>query len=111
MTFLDLQLAAQAKAEGEFDRALALGYGEDQSALIARMEQRRFMTGWLWERLAALDASSSAAEVAAAVAFYPHIMATATGSDRDGCERALVEAMARVQGQEPDYGEWEVGHD
>lgn len=108
MTFEDLKTAAQAHGEAEYAKALAQGFGPMQSELIAAMEQRVYMSGWLWEQLAALDASSTAAQVAAVVALYPHIIETATGSDRDGCERALVEAMARVQGVAPDFGDWEV---
>lgn len=108
MTFEDLKAAAQAHGEAEYQRALALDYGPAQSRVIAGMEQRWYMGRWLWQQLAALDASSSAAEVARAVALYPHIIETATGSDRDSCERALVEAMARVQGVAPDFGDWEV---
>jgi len=106
MTFEDLKAAAQAHAEAEHSKAMAQGYGPTQSELIAAMEQRVYMSNWLWQQLAALDSNSTASQVAAAVALYPHIIATATGSDRDGCETALVEAMARVQGMPPDYGDW-----
>lgn len=108
MTFEDLKKAAKAHGDAEWARAIDQGYGPDQSGLIANAEERIYMSRWLWQQLAALDASSSAAEVARAVALYPHIIETATGSDRDGCERALVEAMARVQGVAPDFGDLEV---
>lgn len=101
MTFFEeLEKAAQAHGEAEHARALAQGFGPVQSELIAAMEQRVYISGWLWEQLAALDASSTAAQVAAVVALYPRVAETATGSDRDALDRALAEAMRRVQGGE-----------